>query len=145
MSKMTRSTHFRTARDSHPHCVVCGADDPFGLELEFQEGSDGSISLTVPGGARFQGYPNRLHGGVIALLFDAAMTHCLFAQGLTGVTAVLNTRFLHPVVPEQSAVVTARVAKQKSHYYLLTGVLCQGNEAKCTAEAKFLLVAKNHQ
>ncbi len=131
------SAYSQLARESHPNCVICGADDPLGLGLEFQVGTDGSISVVVCNDARFQGYPNRLHGGIISVLFDAAMTHCLFAHGLTGVTASLNIRFLQTVIPDQAITVRAHVVKKKSHLFLLEGTLHQDGVLKSTAEAKF--------
>lgn len=133
------STRTRVARKLHFNCAVCGADDPLGLGLEFQAGMDGSMSVIVHEGLRFQGYPNRLHGGIISLLFDTAMTHCLFARGLAGVTASLNIRFLQPVIPGRLVTVRAEVSRQKSRLYLLKGTLQQDGELKSTAEAKFWL------
>ena len=75
------------------------------------------------------------------MLFDAAMTHCLFAHGLTGVTASLNIRFLQPVIPDQPIIVHAKLKKQKSQLYLLKSSLRQGDTIKCTAEAKFWIVS----
>jgi acyl-coenzyme A thioesterase PaaI-like protein len=91
------------------------------------------------GGMRFQGYSDRLHGGIIALLIDAAMTHCLFARNLTGVTAELKVRYQFPVVASQAITVRVWVEKQKSRLYLLKGTLQQEGELKSTAEAKFWL------
>ncbi len=142
MSNETCSIHNRIARASHAHCVICGEDDPLDLDLKFQTSRDGSMSVIVFDGTRFQGYPNRLHGGIISMLFDAAMTHCLFARGLTGVTAALNVRFLQPVSPEQAFTVSAQVEKRKSHLYLLRGLLKQKGELKSTAEARFWLVSE---
>lgn len=96
-------------------CVVCSINDPLGLGLEFNAGEDGTTSVTIRDGSRFQGYPDRLHGGIISLAFDAAMTHCLFAHGLISVTASLNVCFVQPVIPDRPIVVSARVHKQKSY------------------------------
>ena len=139
------STFSQTARQSHSDCVICGTDDPLGLGLEFQAGTDGSMSVIVGNGSRFRGYPNRLHGGIISVLFDAAMTHCLFAQGVTGVTASLNINFRKPVIPHRSITVHAQVVKQKSDLYVLKGSLQQDGEVKCTAEAKFWHVPHSEQ
>ncbi len=129
----------KVARQFHCNCVVCAADDPFGLGLQFQAGADGSMVVKFQGGMQFQGYSDRLHGGIIALLFDAAMTHCLFARDLTGVTAELNVRFRLPVSTSRAVTVRAWVEKQKSHLYLLKATLEQDGELKSTAEAKFWL------
>ena len=135
------STHKRVDRESHHDCVVCGADDRLDLGLEFQAETDGSMTVIVHDGSRFQGYPDRLHGGIISMLFDAAMTHCLFAHGVSGVTATLNIRFLQPVIPDRSIIVRAQVGKQKSHLWFLKGALQQDDEVKSTAEAKFWIIS----
>ncbi|MFH1893959.1 MAG: PaaI family thioesterase [Candidatus Zixiibacteriota bacterium] len=139
--KTDRTIHTRTAREAHPNCAVRSADDPLGLGLESDTSEDGTTSITVRDGLRFQGYQGRLHGGIISLLFDAAMTHCLFANGLSGVTASLNIRFLWPVISGRSITVCAQVEKQKSHLHLLKGTLHQGGELKSKAEAKFWIVS----
>ncbi len=47
---------------------------------------------------RLEGYGGRLlHGGVIAAALDGAMTHCLFAEGLTAVRRELIVKYKHPV------------------------------------------------
>ena len=125
--RINRSTYTEIARQSHPNCVICGDDDLLGLGLEFQAGTDGSMSVVVCNEARFQGYPDRLHGGIISMLFDAVMTHCLFAHGVTGVTASLNIRFLKRVIPDRPVTVRAHVARQKSHLFLLEGSLHRGS------------------
>lgn len=127
------------ARQYHCNCVVCAADDPFGLGLQFQAGVDDSMVVKFQGGMRFQGYSGRLHGGIIALLFDAAMTHCLFARDLAGVTAELKVRYQFPVAASQAITVRGWVEKQKSRLYLLKATLEQNGEVKSTAEAKFWL------
>jgi len=43
------------------------------------------------------------------MLLDAAMTHCLFARGVQGVTAKLDVKFRHPVRVGVQANVRARV------------------------------------
>jgi len=44
-----------------------------------------------------QGYKDVPHGGIIAAIFDDAMSNYLFAKGLTAVTAELNIRFKQPL------------------------------------------------
>jgi len=86
--------------ESHRQCVVCGSDHPFGLHLDFVEGDDGSVEATVECESLFQGYPGMVHGGIVSMLLDGAMTNCLFAHGQPGVTGELNVRFGYPVDPK---------------------------------------------
>jgi acyl-coenzyme A thioesterase PaaI-like protein len=47
-------------------------------------------------------YTGLLHGGMTSTLLDAAMTHCLFMQGVQALTAELTVDSFHPFVPEQA-------------------------------------------
>ena len=38
------------------------------------------------------GFPESLHRGFVAVLLDSAMTNCMFAHGLVGVTGELKVR-----------------------------------------------------
>jgi len=127
----------QAARQIHPHCAVCGRDNTLGLGLEFHPDENGGMTVVLSGSPQLEGYPDRLHGGIIAALFDAAMTHCLFARGLTGVTATIEVRFLQPVAANQAVSVHAQVEKQKSHLFWLTGILQQDDQLKARAKAKF--------
>jgi acyl-coenzyme A thioesterase PaaI-like protein len=127
----------QAALQTHLNCAVCGRDDHLGLGLQFHTDLDGGMTVIFPGSPHFQGYPERLHGGIIATLFDAAMTHCLFARGLAGFTAALEIRFRHPVAAGKPVAVRARVKRQKSHLYWIGATLHQDQRLKATAEAKF--------
>lgn len=122
----------------HPWCIACGGQKGGGLGLEFREDPDGSVVATFGCDANYQGYPDRLHGGVIAMLFDAAMTNCLFRQGLAGVTARLNVSFREPVRLREPAEVRARVVTQNKMLYVLKAELRQGSAVKAWAEGKFV-------
>ena len=81
----------------HPGCIACRDQAQGGLGLRFQrEGTDGVVGV-FPCDPQYQGYPDRLHGGIIALALDAAMTHCLFLRRAQAVTAKLEIRYRKPV------------------------------------------------
>jgi acyl-coenzyme A thioesterase PaaI-like protein len=131
--------HASLTQQVHAQCLICGSDDPLDLKLQFKPGEDGSMTVIFPGERRFQGYAGRLHGGIIATLFDSAMTHCLFANGLTGVTASLNIRFRLPVTVHQAVQVKVWVEKRKLSLCRLRGTLQQNGVIKGTGEAMFWL------
>jgi acyl-coenzyme A thioesterase PaaI-like protein len=85
-------------RRCHPECLVCGSDRADGLALRFERQADGSVVAEFDCSAVFQGYPDRLHGGIVAMLLDAGMTHCLFARNIAGLTAKLNIRYHRAVI-----------------------------------------------
>jgi acyl-coenzyme A thioesterase PaaI-like protein len=87
---------------------------------------------------RYQSYPDRLHGGVVALLLDAAMTHCLFGHGREGLTARLNIRFRGKVELGVVAVVRARLRRIAHGVHQLEARLLQGDVVRAEAEARFV-------
>lgn len=118
----------KVSRLCHPSCLVCGGDRADGLALRFEQQADGSIAADFDCGPTFQGYPDRLHGGVVAMLLDAAMTHCLFAQNVAGLTAKLSIRYHRAVMLGVPVIVRARVSDAKSPlYYLESEVVQDGN------------------
>ncbi|MFH1999293.1 MAG: hotdog domain-containing protein, partial [Planctomycetota bacterium] len=80
------------ARRTHPNCVVCGRENPKGFHLHFSLQKDGSVEGHFYCSKNLEGYPEQLHGGVIASLLDGAMTHCLFLHGYTAVTVELSIK-----------------------------------------------------
>ena len=124
-------------RCCHPACLVCGERNQVGLGLRFDEQPDGSVVGRFDCGAAYQGYPDRLHGGVVSMLLDAAMTNCLFARGVQGVTAKLNLRFRHPVRLGVDAVIRAWLVDQYPPLYSLKAELHQEDQTCAVAEAKF--------
>ena len=74
---------------------------------------------------RYQGYPDRLHGGVIAMLADAAMTHCLFLHEISAVTGKLKLRFPHPVEVGLKATVRAELVRNSPPLFQLRAEISQ--------------------
>jgi len=121
----------------HPKCVVCGFGNESGLHLEFDTADNGSVTATFQCDEAFEGYPGRLHGGVISLILDGAMCNCLFARGRATVTAEMTTRFRYPVVTGQLASVSARITRNSHHLYLLEAEIIQDGKVKATAKGKY--------
>jgi len=122
----------------HPNCVVCSLTNNKGLHLEFVSTNNGGITATFQCDEAFEGYPGVLHGGVISSILDGAMGHCMFARGQASVTAEMTIRFRHPVVTNQDATVSARIARSSHPLYLLEAEILQAGQVKVTAKAKFL-------
>lgn len=95
----------------HATCFACGAKNPDGLHLRFEdEDEDGVVARCVIGD-RYHGYDGVVQGGIVSLLLDSAMANCLFRQGVEAMTARLRVRFHHPLktgVPLQVRAATRR-------------------------------------
>lgn len=128
----------RTRAAAHAGCFVCGREHPTGLRLEFHARDDGSVAARFPCGRLFAGYREALHGGVIAALLDAAMTNCLFAKGISAVTAEMTVRYLTPVKLDLPAEVIAVVTRTRGPLYHLQAELSQGSTLAARAKATFM-------
>jgi acyl-coenzyme A thioesterase PaaI-like protein len=94
-------------QSNHSECVACGDANRLGLALEFEVPRPGYVEAVFDCPNSLQSYDGILHGGIICLLLDAAMTNCGFSMGRTMVTGDLQVRFLHPVPTGKSVLVRA--------------------------------------
>ena len=92
----------------------------------------------MAGDRSLQGYPRIMHGGIVSLLLDAAMTHCLFSQGATGVTARMEIKFRHPVSVDRAVHVRARLVRSSPPTHQLRAEIRQGDQIKATATGLFV-------
>lgn len=121
---------------SHAGCMVCG--DGSALGLQFNAVDDDAVTATVVVDPCWQGYPGVVHGGMVSTLLDAAMTHCLFRQGVEAMTASLNVRFHESVPCASELVLRARLNKRRRHVFFLDAeIACRGRLLAC-AEARFI-------
>jgi acyl-coenzyme A thioesterase PaaI-like protein len=122
----------------HRHCVLCGEFHPGSWRLSFQMNRDGEVRTEFVAGSELQGYENILHGGVIASLLDAAMTHCLFHHGIQAVTGDLHIRFLHPVACNVPVELRARLLFSCPPLYHLRAEIFCGEQLQAKGEGKFM-------
>ncbi len=142
MSAEPETNYATVAAEQHPHCVVCGQNDLFRLGLQFSPQADGSMHVAFAGGKQFQGYRNIMHGGVLAMVLDSAMTHCLFAHGMAGVTADLHIRYLQPVLADKELAVTCAITQRKLKLLTLRAAVRQEGTVKVRSEARFWQVSE---
>jgi acyl-coenzyme A thioesterase PaaI-like protein len=130
--------------DTHDDCCVCGKPHVDGLGLTFHDDGNGGVEATWSCDKRWQGYPGRAHGGVIAMVLDGAMTHCLFARDITAVTGRMNVRYRQPLRLEEPAVIRATVQSQSPPLFLVTSEIRQNDQVVARAEAKFMQMTPEH-
>ena len=134
----TSETTAGLARRCHPACIACGVHSGEGLALRFVEQSDGTVVGSFACDRKYQGYPDRLHGGVVAMLADAAMTHWLFLRRIRAVTAKLRLRFPRPVEVGAIATVRASVLRNSPPLFVLKAEVWQEGTLRATAEGLFV-------
>jgi acyl-coenzyme A thioesterase PaaI-like protein len=124
--------------EAHPFCMVCSQLNPSGLALKFTTNDDGSVGASFLGHPALEGFQGVLHGGVIALLLDGAMTNCMFARGCVAMTAELNVRYRAPVAIGDEMFIRAWVIQTVSRLHVLRAELKQNGCVKAVAAAKFM-------
>jgi len=125
---------------AHPHCVACSSANACGLGLRYVQTGESSVEATFDCKAGYEGYPNVVHGGIVALLLDSAMMNCLFAAGRIAMTAQLTVRYHAPVLIGRTARIRAEVRRSTGRLHLLEATIVQDDNAKVTATGKFLTV-----
>jgi acyl-coenzyme A thioesterase PaaI-like protein len=128
--------------EAHPFCFVCSGSNPMGLALRYEPQPDGSVCARFLGHSALEGYAGLLHGGVIAAMLDGAMTNCLFAHGIRGLTAELKVRYHQRVSASEVIGLRAWLENDAHGLYQLQAELTQGDAVKASAAGKFM---KQHE
>ena len=128
----------RTQEALHGACLLCGSRNPAGFRLNFSILQDGGVAATAECPAHLQGYQGILHGGVTAALLDSAMANCLFARGISAVTAEMFLKYKAPVICGTPVTVTARLEKPYPPLYELAAEITQSGKIVALARAKFM-------
>jgi acyl-coenzyme A thioesterase PaaI-like protein len=136
---VTTDTSIRlSATNGHAHCLLCGNRNPWSFGLSFESGEDNIASAKFQGNARLQGYDGILHGGIVAALLDAAMTHCLFHNDVQAVTADMQIRFVEQVPCDAVLDVRAWMLSSTPPLHRLRAELIREGRVMAWAEAKFV-------
>lgn len=87
----------RLAARTNSSCYVCGADNPRGFQMVFEEREHGQMSATWTPDSTLEGFEGIVHGGVVSTVLDESMAKAVAATGAEALTAELRVRFRHHV------------------------------------------------
>ncbi len=141
MDPVTVGKQLRQAH--HSACFACTAADRSGLGLDFRVVRTGCVESHFTCPNRLQSYDGILHGGIICLLLDAAMTNCGFSMGRTMVTGDLQVRFLHPVPTGASVLVRAWADEESRVLQIVRAEITLNGQVMARGVGKFVDKAKN--
>lgn len=105
------------------YCFGCGPNNPIGLRLAFEwDERTGDYATTYTPRPEDQGWQGRVHGGLIALVFDEVLSRVVLAtEGHSWVTAELTTRLKQPVAIGEPLVFRARIARHHPRLMICAG------------------------
>jgi uncharacterized protein (TIGR00369 family) len=126
-----------------PHtagCLVCGRDNPHGLNLTSLVDPDtGTVSTAFTPAAHHIGFEGIIHGGVLATLVDELMVwSSIWASRKACVAAELSLRFVQKAAPGQSLHAIATVTRQRSRMIEAAAEVFEGSTLICTATGKYM-------
>ena len=108
-------------------CFVCGIANTGGVQVRFYDCLDDEgrpfTRARFVGRGEHQGYPGRMHGGILAGILDETIGRAINAgrsdgdPTVWGVAAKLNTRYLLPVPLDVELTATGRVTAERSRLF----------------------------
>lgn len=122
-------------------CVVCGTQNPKGLQIRFRLSSDGAAARWTPtlGWESFEGI---VHGGIITAVLDEVMSQAVIARGWEALTAELTVRFRGRVAPGDDLQVRGWVVdRRKRRIRAEATLVTDAGEERAHAWATFLVTA----
>lgn len=122
-------------------CLVCGVENAAGLKGRFFVLETGELVGIFTPREEHQGYPGRLHGGMIAAILDETIGRAInMAHGdVWGVTAKFSMRFRRPVPLDGEVKVVGRITRDSGRVFEGKGeVLLQDGTVAAEAEGTYV-------
>ncbi len=125
-------------------CFICGMKNIASLKAFFYDQPDGSLLARFTGREEHQGYPGRMHGGVIAGVMDETIGRALMVsrghnEEVWGVTAELTLRYRQPVPLGVELTVVGRITRDTRLLFEGTGeLLLPDGTVAVEAKGKYL-------
>lgn len=88
---------------------------------------------------KYQGYDNRIHGGIMAAVIDESMAHCLMGHGIVGVTIDLTIKYRLPVYIKHYVEIITSISDKllDGTLYQMKAEVIQVKKIAITATGKF--------
>jgi acyl-coenzyme A thioesterase PaaI-like protein len=94
-------------------CYACGEKNERGLHMHFRREGDRTVCDYTPLDFQ-QGYPGRMHGGVVMAMIDEAMGWAVYHGAAWAATARLNVRFRQAVRLDRPLRIEAWVTRDRN-------------------------------
>ncbi|MGN0099473.1 MAG: PaaI family thioesterase [Dietzia sp.] len=122
-----------------PNCPIIGRSNVLAPPAEFELLEDGTVRSEITFGLEYQGPPGCVHGGIVALLFDAVLGRANHHAGTTGMTLYLDLDYRSPTPILEPIVVTGRQVRVDGRKVWAQGAIHHGERLCATAEGLFVM------
>jgi uncharacterized protein (TIGR00369 family) len=127
------------------HCFACGPANPQGLHLHFDrnphpETGHPTVTATVNLTRMHEGPPGHIHGGILATLFDEAMSKLNRPLGTLAMTRHMEVDYLRPSPLHQDLTLTGTHERREGRKLFHSAQL-RNAEGALLAQAKGLFIA----
>jgi acyl-coenzyme A thioesterase PaaI-like protein len=121
-------------------CLVCGTENALGLHARFLELDNGDVVGVFTPRPEHQGYPGRLHGGIVAAILDETIGRAVNAigPGTWGVTAELTVRYRAPVPVDREVRVVGRITRDAGRLFEGHGEIVVDGKVAAEARGKYV-------
>jgi acyl-coenzyme A thioesterase PaaI-like protein len=123
--------------------AVGGYANPTSVVLEPSHDGD-DVVATVVFGPAFEGGLGRVHGGLVAAVFDDLMGYVLAIVREPAFTGRLTVNYKAPVPMETPVEFRARLRERQGRKLFVDAECCLGEQVLATAEILFVTVAQEH-
>ena len=124
-----------------PDCVVSGDANPMGLDVQFFREGDEAVSRCVLGSA-FEGAPTRVHGGIVAAVFDDLMGFVLSIVESPAYTAELTVRYRRPTPVNTEIEFRARLVSRQGRRLHIEAEATHAGARIAEATALFITIPR---
>jgi acyl-coenzyme A thioesterase PaaI-like protein len=129
------------AKGRHPmdDRAITGRANPAAVEFEARRDGD-EVVADACFGAAFEGAPGRVHGGMVAAVFDDLVGFILGMVGQPGFTGRLTVHYHAPVPTERPVEFRARLRERAGRKLIVDADVRLGAKVLATCEAVMVLV-----
>ena len=128
------------------HCYACGQDNTAGLKLQFRHAGPFTAEGRTIARQQHEGWGGILHGGVTFTLMDEALGYCLFFEGVSAVTARIETPFLKPIATSAPLLIRAWITDERRNLFTATAEVTSDDEDRVVyAEATATMMRFNKE
>jgi uncharacterized protein (TIGR00369 family) len=132
-SRLIKAADGRRYAFADHNCFACGGANPIGMHLAIELG-EGTASTTWLPGANFEGWEEKVHGGLLATLLDEVMAWAPSSFDSWAVTAEISIRYRSPADPGEPLTARGWVTERRRRIYQVRGEV-RGPGGRLIAEA----------